>query len=118
STLSASPGNDAYTYVGCYNETTGYASGGNVRALSGGILNATTSLTPSLCLSICSGSSSSTSNHRYQYAGLEYGSECWCADYLDVLSTRLGNGSCDVECGGEVGTACGGALAISLYNGT
>ncbi len=36
STATVVPGNVAYTYTGCYNETTGENSTGNARALAGG----------------------------------------------------------------------------------
>lgn len=37
------PGNSAYNYIGCYNETTGDSSVGKVRALSGGSMVGTSS---------------------------------------------------------------------------
>lgn len=51
-----------------------------------------------------------------QYAGLEYGQECWCSPYLSTLSTQLNASECDLACLGNSSEICGGSLKISLYN--
>lgn len=65
-TLAIAPGASGYVYAGCWNETTGYAQGGGVRALAGGSMASDTTLTAAKCFDFCAGS---------QYAGLEYGQE-------------------------------------------
>ncbi|KAL8673998.1 MAG: hypothetical protein Q9168_001583 [Polycauliona sp. 1 TL-2023] len=60
------PGTSTYTYLGCYNETTGDSSTGNRRALADGSMNATDTMTVQQCLKFCG---------EEQYAGLEYGRE-------------------------------------------
>ncbi|EOD48990.1 putative wsc domain-containing protein [Neofusicoccum parvum UCRNP2] len=88
-TLAVDQGSKGYTYAGCFNETQGYANGGGVRALSGGTMNATDKMTPEWCFNFCG---------DVQYAGLEYGRECWCAPYLSSLSTELPEGACGIPC--------------------
>jgi hypothetical protein len=53
-----------YKYMGCYNETSGVAGSGGVRALSGGSEAQTNLMDVGTCLNFCGGS---------KYAGLEYG---------------------------------------------
>ncbi|KAK7516053.1 WSC domain-containing protein [Phyllosticta citriasiana] len=110
STLSPAPGTSGFTYAGCWNETTGYAQGGSVRALAGGSMASDTALTAAKCFEFCGTGS--------QYAGLEYGQECWCAPYLSALSTQLPESACDIPCKGANKTACGGSLTLTLYNRT
>ncbi|KAK8151427.1 hypothetical protein BKA80DRAFT_47863 [Phyllosticta citrichinensis] len=88
STLSPAPGTSGFTYAGCWNETTGYAQGGNVRALAGGSMASDTTLTAAKCFEFCGDGS--------QYAGLEYGQEyvppfsfCWvCCSPFDVFFSK------------------------------
>ncbi|GME24328.1 WSC domain containing protein [Neofusicoccum parvum] len=108
-TLAVDQGSKGYTYAGCFNETQGYANGGGVRALSGGTMNATDKMTPEWCFNFCG---------DVQYAGLEYGRECWCAPYLSSLSTELPEGACGIPCKANETEACGGSWALSLYNRT
>ncbi|KAH9845868.1 putative fungistatic metabolite [Teratosphaeria destructans] len=101
------PSASGYTYVGCWNETTGFPGAGGVRALSGGKESANNTLTISSCLKFCASS---------QYAGLEYGRECYCGAYLSSLSTKLNDSRCVYACDGNSSEVCGGADALTLYN--
>ncbi|OJD37026.1 wsc domain containing protein [Diplodia corticola] len=107
-TLAVNQGSKGYEYAGCWNETIGYAQAGGVRALAGTI-NATDSMTPEVCFELCDGS---------QFAGLEYGRECYCSPYLSSLSTELPEGACGIPCKANETEACGGSWALSLYNRT
>lgn len=80
-----------------------------MRALTGGSMNATDKMTVEWCLDFCGGT---------QYAGLEYGRECWCSPYLSSLSTQLPDGACGIPCKANDTAACGGSWALSLYNKT
>ena len=44
------------------------------------------------------------------YAGLEYGRECWCGDYLSTLSQMLPESNCSMPCTGNANQSCGGRL--------
>ncbi|OCL14876.1 WSC-domain-containing protein [Glonium stellatum] len=105
------PGEGKYKYAGCYNETTGYADAGGVRALGaqGWTMEAQDDMTVDMCFSFCNGQ---------QFAGLEYGRECWCAPYLSAFSNKLPDTDCNMPCTGNSSVACGGRLTITLYNAT
>ncbi|MCJ1386208.1 hypothetical protein MMC17_009334 [Xylographa soralifera] len=100
------PSTALYTYAGCYNETTGDDAAGNVRALAGGNMTATSSMTVSYCLSYCGGSA---------FAGIEYGRECWCAPYINANSQKLPDSDCTDACEGDGTEICGGALRLTVY---
>ncbi|KAI4189761.1 MAG: hypothetical protein L6R41_001244 [Letrouitia leprolyta] len=54
----------------------------------------------------------------YQAAGLEYGSECWCGDAVDIAaagSTVAPEGDCSVACSGDSQYLCGGGNRLSWY---
>jgi hypothetical protein len=36
--------------------------------------------------------------------------ECWCGEYLNVLSAKLDDMECNIPCAGATGDACGGQL--------
>ncbi|MCJ1395049.1 hypothetical protein MMC18_007930 [Xylographa bjoerkii] len=99
------PSTALYTYIGCYNETTGDDAAGNVRALAGGNMTATSSMTVNYCLSYCGSSA---------YAGIEYGRECWCAPYINAESQKLPDTDCTDACEGDGTEICGDALSLML----
>lgn len=68
-------------------------------------------MTISSCITFCASSNS-------QFAGLEYGRECYCASYLSSFSTKLNESRCNFGCNGNGSEICGGSLALTLYNRT
>ncbi|RVD86715.1 uncharacterized protein DFL_004977 [Arthrobotrys flagrans] len=104
-TLAVGPGSLGYVYLGCYNETLDIT---NDRAIYGGNVTKSTDMTVEECLEACKG-------RNYDYAGLEYTSECWCGPYLSDLSQKLEDTQCDLGCAGNNSEACGGALRVSVY---
>ncbi|KAF4547462.1 WSC domain-containing protein 5 [Elsinoe fawcettii] len=98
-----------YTYVGCYNETTGFANAGGVRAVNSGSMIANNTQTTLSCLTFCHGNS-------YQYCGLEYGRECWGGKYISSLTKKLEEVNCSIGCAGNNSQVCGGRLALTLFN--
>ena len=106
-----------YVYHGCWTETTELANTTRRRALDGGggpdaQLQLPDTMTVPLCLDHCARNTTTT---PFVYAGLEYSRECWCADHLSPLSVRLPDADCDTPCDGDMATACGGALKLSVY---
>jgi hypothetical protein len=76
------------------------------------IQTANNSMTVDSCLAYCA-------NANAQFAGLEFGRECYCSPYLSVLSERLnGSDKCNYACNGNSSQICGGMLALTLYNRT
>jgi len=101
-TSSTAPPN--LSYLGCANEgTTG-------RALT---KDATTDslMTITLCTIYCM-------NKGYSISGLEYSTECYCGNALENGSTIGGSTACNMPCGGNATTICGGPGALSVYNNT
>jgi hypothetical protein len=61
------------------------------------------------CTTICS-------NQGYGLAGLEYGSECWCDNYMPYMDTILmPNGDCNFVCPGDSTELCGAGNRLVLY---
>jgi len=98
--LSASPGNDQYSHIGCYTEA---ASG---RALTGARYDANTSMTVDSCLDFCAGST---------YAGVEYGQECYCGNALGAGSVLAAEAQCDMRCTGNEYQTCGAGRRLNVY---
>ncbi|TKA30489.1 hypothetical protein B0A50_02717 [Salinomyces thailandicus] len=107
------PSAHGYTYAGCYNETTRIKNAGGVRALPD-MSSANNTMTVSSCLDFCAqGNNGTTMN----YAGIEYGRECYCGQYLSALSEEIdAPAHCVYACNGNASEVCGGQLAITLYN--
>jgi len=60
------------------------------------------------CLAYCGGLG-------WQYAGVEYGSECYCGDALVNGASLDKTATCSSHCAGDASTYCGGGNALSLY---
>ena len=57
----------------------------------------------------------------YYWAGLVYGSECWCGDEDDILKAILPENDatedeCDTVCPGYAHEICGGYHRMSVYH--
>lgn len=79
---------------------------GSKRALGGGSTYST-NLTISDCIATCAGK-------NMPYAGVEYGTECWCAQNGDVNLVPASDG-CNSRCTGDPSTVCGGAYRIGVF---
>ncbi|RMY39179.1 hypothetical protein D0865_12898 [Hortaea werneckii] len=111
--VTALPSAHGYTYAGCWNETVNVPNSGGERALSD-MASANNTMTVSSCLEFCSrGDNGTTMN----YAGIEYGRECYCGQYLSALSEEINaTAHCVYSCNGNSSELCGGRLALTLYN--
>ena len=86
----------------CINE----ASGG--RALTGAFF-AADSMSIATCLTYCGGKG-------FQYAGVEYGRECYCGNSLqNGASLTSTSTNCQMPCFGNPSQSCGGTYAVQLY---
>lgn len=93
-------GDANFTYAACYAEPV------NGRALPNQILPGAV-MTVEKCLSACA---------QYQYAGLEYGSECWCGNTLATGTTKAAAESqCGLTCSGNKTQICGDGNRLTLY---
>lgn len=50
----------------------------------------------------------------FDYAGLKGGSDCLCAHYAGILSTK-NKSDCDTPCPGNASEACGGSTAVHAF---
>lgn len=98
--------NGAYNYFGCWLDNIAGRALPN-RPLTGQTVG------PDTCAAACSG---------YQYFGLEYGDECYCANTIGANSTLAPGGSntalngCNMACAGASNFTCGGPNRLSVYS--
>nr|XP_055052760.1 WSC domain-containing protein 1 [Misgurnus anguillicaudatus] len=88
------------TYVGCFLDDA------KDRALKGMFFYDFRKMTSTLCQDTCTESG-------YQFAGLEYGSECYCGNR--ITSARMKEEECNLDCKGEKGSICGGVSRLTVY---
>jgi hypothetical protein len=95
-----------YTTMGCVMEAVG------TRLLNGASYVNNTGMTREVCVSFCQSKS-------MNWAGLEYGTQCYCANKLNVAGnagpTSLPSSSCSMPCSGKITQYCGGPSALNLY---
>ncbi|WWD22596.1 hypothetical protein CI109_107089 [Kwoniella shandongensis] len=57
--------------------------------------------------------------NNFKYAGVEYGSDCYCANTLTPQSNGAGNkaaaSECNYSCGGDSSRTCGGLWRVQVY---
>ncbi|KAH8082838.1 WSC-domain-containing protein [Cristinia sonorae] len=71
-----------------------------------GLSTASNTMTVGLCQSLCDAKG-------FQYSGLEYGSECYCGNFLSGGRKDAAAGACDMKC--VDGQLCGGNWALNLF---
>ncbi|XP_041483685.1 cell wall integrity and stress response component 3-like isoform X1 [Lytechinus variegatus] len=93
-------------YIGCFGDSF-------ERIFQGASLIDTVGMTIDVCLEFCR-------NQSFKYAGLEYASECYCADadtQYDVHGT-YDDSECQYICMGNTLERCGGLGRISVFDTT
>ena len=90
-----------FTHQGCYTE------GNGVRAL-GAVNTANNAMTVQKCATFCSG---------YKYMGVEYASECFCANTIGA-GAALTTSGCSMACSGDAASLCGGPNRLNFYLNT
>jgi len=79
------------------------------RFLTGSSYTDAVGMTVESCITFCQ-------NNNYNFAGLEYGQECYCDFALNHhLFESVGCDECDMSCVGNAAETCGGPLRVSLY---
>lgn len=101
------PGNQNFTYYSCVEEP----SAG--RLMDDQIYNNGDNMTIKSCLERC---------WEYDWAGVEYGRECWCGDKLNLEGEtdatpgkNVTDSECSFLCPGDDMAYCGAASRLSLY---
>ncbi|WVW86538.1 hypothetical protein I302_108587 [Kwoniella bestiolae CBS 10118] len=82
-----------------------YVDSSSARVLDGNVFESKSDMTYASCISICTGKG-------YSYAGLEYGTQCYCGNNL-VKPTQVTSG-CDKPCAGDNKAMCGGFNRITV----
>ena len=95
------PSASGYTYLGTYTDSVSSRTLANQQMLS--------SNTVTNCVLTCS-------NLAFAYAGLEYGSQCFCGSSLQNNPT--GGQTPNTPCSGNSAQFCGGNSLIQIYMGT
>ncbi|KAF7270775.1 hypothetical protein GWI33_016280 [Rhynchophorus ferrugineus] len=88
--------------LGCYKDEK------NFRLLNGYFGVNKNENSPSYCINICLQSG-------FPYAGVQYGSECFCGSEEPVLSSKIPDSSCNMKCPGDPHATCGGYYTINIY---
>lgn len=91
----------SFSYQGCYSEGT------DGRALAA-TSTADNAMTIQKCASFCSG---------YKYMGVEYSSECYCANTI-ASGAVLATSGCSMACSGDATSLCGGPNRLNFYLST
>ncbi|KAF3090160.1 hypothetical protein TWF102_009377 [Orbilia oligospora] len=92
------PSTDGFNYYGCYSDDV------NTRVLSNQYVD-TNGMTIAACMARAAG---------YNFAGVEYGQECWYGNTLAGTSHAESSG-CNMPCPGKATELCGGGNRIQLY---
>ncbi|XP_069788766.1 sialate:O-sulfotransferase 2 isoform X2 [Narcine bancroftii] len=87
-------------YIGCYFDST------KQRALRGMAFFDYRKMTIFRCQDNCA-------ERGYQFAGLEFGAECYCGHKIQARNTS--DSECSMECKGEKSNVCGGPNRLSVY---
>lgn len=92
-----------WKYQGCFTDTVNPRT---LPKLAPYTMN-NTFVTSTNCVSYCS-------SKGYNFAGTEYGGECWCGNSAPTQSLEASK--CAVACKGDSSQICGGWAALSLYS--
>jgi beta-D-xylosidase 4 len=92
-----------YEYVGCYTDD-------NDRTLKGYSTRSGTN-SPAFCADLCG-------RAGYSYAGVEYGSQCYCGDAINTNASKAEESACNTPCPGDASKTCGQTWLINVYSVT
>ncbi|KAI5809439.1 WSC domain-containing protein [Pyronema omphalodes] len=65
-------------------------------------------MTVPLCVDTCN-------SKGYKYAGVEYSTECYCANTISNQTTKVPDDQCNFKCAGDKKTFCGGSDRLVVY---
>ncbi|XP_073968810.1 xylosyltransferase oxt [Rhodnius prolixus] len=78
------------------------------RLLNGFYTNMKSTNSPTNCMNLCLQSG-------FPYAGVQYGSECFCGAVEPPSSAKLPDSSCNMKCPADPRQACGGFYTVNIY---
>ncbi|KAG6053059.1 hypothetical protein E4U17_005071 [Claviceps sp. LM77 group G4] len=94
---------DAYKSLGCYTDDSSRGRALNYPMDLGGIV-----CTPKSCLTACK-------KKNFPYAGIEYGTECYCGVNVANDSAKVDISQCNSDCLDGSSTKCGGKSRLTLW---
>ncbi|KAK8869788.1 hypothetical protein IAR55_000356 [Kwoniella newhampshirensis] len=95
------------------NVVNNFAASGCIQEVSGRALSGASKVNDNMTIEICT---SFCSSAGYKYAGVEYGTECYCGhSFANGASILSRSNQCNMACGGSSSDICGGPNAISLW---
>ncbi|KAF6827300.1 WSC domain-containing protein [Colletotrichum plurivorum] len=95
---------ESYQSLGCYTDDTNH--GRTIAERQDQVSGDT--MTPASCISACAADG-------YPFAGLEFGSECYCGVVMGNYTEKTTNDRCAMPCNGDKTKNCGGAGTIEIY---
>lgn len=54
-------------------------------------------------------------NAGYVFAGVEFGTECWCDNVIRGIGVSTSDSDCNMPCSGNTSETCGGSNRINVY---
>ncbi|KAF4588036.1 hypothetical protein EYR38_009997 [Pleurotus pulmonarius] len=94
------PGN--WTSQGCFTDNPG------ARSLSSAAFTSTDSMTVEACISFCDASS-------FIFAGVEFGQECYCGNFIGNGGTNTSLAECNTPCTGNAKESCGAGSRLNVF---
>lgn len=91
-----------WSYVACYTDL------GDARVLNGYWFSSA-SMSSDVCATECK-------NRGFNYAGTEYGQECFCGSTIADGATKANEADCNMACTGKADEKCGSSYRLSLYS--
>jgi hypothetical protein len=96
--------------VGAYQMTACYSDSTTARAFNSYVWTSPNTMTVEACVNTCS-------SRNYQYAGVEYGGECYCGNTIASTSLPIELSTCQENfCNGNMTEYCGGSKALLVYS--
>ena len=83
----------------------------NPSRILGTFMDSSGSNTPANCIQTCR----TLYGHGYKYAGVQYGSQCFCGDFFAERLRRVSQYECNRPCTGNSGLMCVGRWRMSLF---
>jgi len=108
---------EAVSYVGCYVDN---ASSPSTRIFPLRLFDVAP-VTPSICVNACAAKFVLANNLRpvlYAFAGLQYGSECWCSPTAPTAASVNQIQCTQMRCAGDTNSYCGGGNRMAVYRST
>ncbi|KAF0320781.1 WSC domain-containing protein [Colletotrichum asianum] len=99
------PGPSGWTSLGCYTD-----SGTRTLSYRAGVSGGGSAMSVLQCTTACTAVG-------FAFAGVEYGTECWCDDAIRGGASSAPEDDCNMLCGGNNSELCGGPNRINLYKG-